>query len=422
LRRQPSTARDKLIVFDPALQGYHGHHLEFARLIKSELATAFDIRFYGSFWARTGIVAELGLRPVCYDSVYPPRGDFASVNEAQTASLLAALQKIDIDELTPRTTFFMHTLTVHQLTGLAAWISALPLERRPTMLLQFQFPLEFGLDQAADVPAAVAAARQATDVLVASGNVIFMTNSDLLAEQLHMQLGQTCRLLPVPVVWPAEAFDTPRLDEPMFGFFGGLRVEKGSKILAGALPQFVQRYSDTHFIVHASYGESDEVAASQLAQLPNVEVIRKTFATKAQYFQEINRAHALLLPYDPGAYAVRTSGIFLEALGIGRPVITTDGTWMAHQLRGQPERGMIMPSYSAEALLNCLEAARRKILQRRWQPTPNSEITARHNQRMFCNMLVEAIGGERVTAGHGNGRDESGAITYTDAVRWENVH
>ena len=29
------SAKSTLIVFDPALQGYSGHHLEFARLIKS---------------------------------------------------------------------------------------------------------------------------------------------------------------------------------------------------------------------------------------------------------------------------------------------------------------------------------------------------------------------------------------------------
>ena len=47
------------------------------------------------------------------------------------------------------------------------------------------------------------------------------------------------------------------------------------------------------------------------------------------YAEMIRRADAMLVVYDRGNYAARSSGIFMEALCAGVPVVTTAGTWMA---------------------------------------------------------------------------------------------
>ena len=70
-RMRRSSTRDTLIVFDPALQGFDGHHLEIARLIKSELSAAYNIKFYANLRAATRIVAGLPALPICYDFDLP---------------------------------------------------------------------------------------------------------------------------------------------------------------------------------------------------------------------------------------------------------------------------------------------------------------------------------------------------------------
>ena len=47
---------------------------------------------------------------------------------------------------------------------------------------------------------------------------------------------------------------------------------------------------------------------------------------------------------------------------------------MAHQLRQRPGAGLIMVSYTAGALYDCLEAARATILSLPWKPQVDHEI------------------------------------------------
>ena len=232
------------------------------------------------------------------------------------------------------------------------------------------------------------------DALAQAGSVTFATNTDLLKDQLSRQLGYSWRLMPLPTRWPDDLNSIPPMppiSEVVFGFYGGLRVEKGSRILAEALSSFVNLYQDSKFIVQAPPTESDKAALRQLTPIPRVEIISTKFKTKAAYFSELFRSHCILLPYDPTSYAVRTSTVFIEALALGRPVITTNGTWMAHELRKRPEAGLVMASYSAGALFDCLETARTAILSQAWTPEINSELISANSATAFCAALIDAV-------------------------------
>jgi glycosyl transferase family 1 len=393
-RLRGRSTKTKLIIFDPALLGYHGHHLEFARLIKAELGSVFDVKFYVNLEAPNRILAELPARPLCRYSIYPPAGnfDFQSFKALQETALITALRRIDLRELTPATVFVMHTLTVYQLSGLAEWFTALPPAHRPKLFLQFQHPLEFGVLHASDWAGALAIAREAAGMLTSAGKVVFATNSDLLKDQLSRQLGYAWTLMPVPIHWPNQAQGASSQSEAVFGFYGGLRVEKGSQLLAEAISSFTQHtYSATRFIVHAPRMECDEIASRRLADCNRVQLIRTNFRNKDEYFTEFCRANVILLPYDPHIYALRTSGIFIEALGLGRPVITTDGTWMAHQLRTRSATGLTMASYSAKALCDCLEAARDAVLNGSWSVDLDRDIVSSNTGSAFCAALISAF-------------------------------
>src|SRR5664279_1061037 len=139
------------------------------------------------------------------------------------------------------------------------------------------------------------------------------------------------------------------------------------------------RYPEARFIVHAPPG-SDRDAVRALRRLPQVELIGKGFARKAEYFAAVARARWILLPYDPQPYEVRTSGIFIEALGLGIPVVVTPGTWMAAELRAHGGRGLVMAGYRADALTQCLEQAREMMLEAQPNaPKPDARTIAEHS-------------------------------------------
>ena len=52
------------------------------------------------------------------------------------------------------------------------------------------------------------------------------------------------------------------------------------------------------------------------------------------YYGAIANCDALLMPYDPSAYRIRGSGVALEALALGLPIVVTRETDMAATFEG----------------------------------------------------------------------------------------
>ena len=94
--------------------------------------------------------------------------------------------------------------------------------------------------------------------------------------------------------------------------------------------------------------------------------------------------------YDPEEYDFRTSHIFIEALGVGRPVIVSERTWMQNELQELGvECGVVSPYTSqglADALLKCVD--------RRTTLVDNAIIVAdtirsTHNTTRFMETLLD---------------------------------
>jgi glycosyltransferase involved in cell wall biosynthesis len=385
--------RPRLIVLDPGLNAPGGHHFEFATLLRAQLGGTRKLTFYGHTSAGPFAAAAVNLRPIFRDDVYPnaPATPFAELYGAMTASMAGALASVDAAELRPATIAVSHTTTIFQLGALAQWYVSLPADRRPKLFIQFQHPVDWLVEPAAERPRAVALAKDAAAALAGAGRVRFAANSEILARRIAADLAQPCALMPVPVRWPAAGSLGAPERGVVFGSFGGLRAEKGALLLAPAIAAFASRYPEARFIVHAPPG-SDRDAVRALRRLPQVELIGKSFARKAEYFAAVARARWILLPYDPQPYEVRTSGIFIEALGLGIPVVVTPGTWMAAELRAHGGRGLVMAGYRADALTQCLEQAREMMLEAQPNaPKPDARTIAEHSPANFCASILRLM-------------------------------
>ena len=60
--------------------------------------------------------------------------------------------------------------------------------------------------------------------------------------------------------------------------------------------------------------------------------------TSGDYAELMSRSALVLLPYDPALYLGRSSGVFAEALALGKPVIVPDRGWMAAETH--PDHGV----------------------------------------------------------------------------------
>jgi hypothetical protein len=389
---QPSRTKKRriLTVFDPSLRAFNGHHMEWARMIKEECQSRFDVRFYANLRAKNKILLSLPAQPICHDGIYPPHSDFDDNYRTMTAATIDALNRIHSRDAGSEAILIMHTLTLYQLGGLAQWLSTLPNFRRPKLCAQFQFPLEFMLSEDAAVrKRAIGLARDAAGILMATGRTRFAANSPLLADNISRQLEQPCAVLPLPIRWP----DLNRSVLPdagiVFGFFGGLRREKGASIIAQAIPAFAAEYPDTRFLVHAPRGESDSSAVSALAAVPQVELIRDNFAQKADYLQQFTRASCILLPYDPIEYAYRTSGILIEALGLGRLIVATKDCWLYAEAKRRGGTVIAMTDFTPTALLLSLRTARDYLTNQAIKTEINRDIIKENSPAAFCSALIQ---------------------------------
>jgi hypothetical protein len=106
------------------------------------------------------------------------------------------------------------------------------------------------------------------------------------------------------------------------------------------------------------YGKYDETTRAQLRRLENVgyaplRLIREP-QTPADY-ADLFRGAICLQPYDRREFADRVSGVTMDALTHGAPVIATSGTWIARQV-GPCDAGTTLEDPQATNLLAAAEA------------------------------------------------------------------
>jgi glycosyltransferase involved in cell wall biosynthesis len=143
-------------------------------------------------------------------------------------------------------------------------------------------------------------------------------------------------------------------------YLGDARSEKGyarlpQLVLDAAAAQLSVRFTiQSNFSVPGGEGRTAK-ARARLSSLPLdycVNLITEPLAGDA-YRRLLLEADVVVLPYDAEAYASRSSGVFVEALAAGRPVIVPAGTWMAAELaRVGPRAGAVFAN--SHNLTTCL--------------------------------------------------------------------
>jgi hypothetical protein len=172
--------------------------------------------------------------------------------------------------------------------------------------------------------------------------VFCYTDTDELTAQYARLNAFDFRTLPIPHT------TTPPAAPPTFPlrvvYCGDARGEKGyhflPRIVRAVWPDYVET-GKLHFTVQSNYnipnGEPRVVIArSQLQALPDDKVTLLTEPlSSTEYRRLIESGDINLLLYDRDNYYARSSGILIESLACGIPVIVPSGTWLARQFLPQ---------------------------------------------------------------------------------------
>lgn len=181
---------------------------------------------------------------------------------------------------------------------------------------------------------------------------------------------------------------------PHLLFAGAARLDKGFREAVSVVARLAETGATLPVRLQASprhYGKRDVAVAAELERLARIryaplELIRETLSPEG--YDALFRGAICVQPYDRREFADRISGVTLDALRNGCPVVVPEGTWMA-RVAAETGAGVAVADLSAESLL----AAARTVLAdhaayRERAARAAELLRERHDPRH----LVEALG------------------------------
>lgn len=168
-------------------------------------------------------------------------------------------------------------------------------------------------------------------------NVRFYTDTQELTDQYNLLGIFHFSTLPVPVDLVAAK---PPATAPALtiGYLGDARDEKGYPLLpriVDACTAGADAFSEVRFLFQSNFNvpggeQGSAYAHGLLKQYDNdqVELVYGPFDSAA-YQALLHRMDIVLIPYNSLNYSARSSGVLMEALSLGLPVLVPAGSWMA---------------------------------------------------------------------------------------------
>ena len=176
--------------------------------------------------------------------------------------------------------------------------------------------------------------------------VFFYTDTDELSEQYNRFGISTFNTLPVPHTNPASPSSTHENEEKnknsplIVTYLGDARTEKGYHLIPHIINDLWLDYVNSgkvRFVLQSNFnlpkGEPKIVVArSDLESLPKekVHLIYNALSFE-EYTKLLLETNIMLLLYDASNYYARSSGILVECLAAGIPVIVPAATWLSRQ-------------------------------------------------------------------------------------------
>lgn len=279
---------------------------------------------------RDDLFAKPSQDPICHDLE-----NLLVVNQRFAEDLKAGLNEHAVGAADVALLF---SVTHFQTLGLADWYAGLPETARPWLAVHLRMQLQDGRGRwlSSIAPYRLAFRRlQET----AGARLVLLADSEAMATEYAALTGQPVHVVPMPnpLSLNPPAPRPPRPDGVVtVGFLGDNRVQKGFGLFAQAVDLALARSDRLQVRLqcqpHPSRPPDALAGEARLRQIgPPRVVLVDGQLSDADYRALLDDLDVLALPYQREVYYGRSSGVLVEALAAGRPVIVPQNTWMQVQ-------------------------------------------------------------------------------------------
>lgn len=184
--------------------------------------------------------------------------------------------------------------------------------------------------------------------------ILANATTGLLARDLAEVLRHPFRIYPHPIWYDLTAAEPSRGLPPADGrttiaVLGGTRADKGGALLAEIAGHAAPLADRMRLLVQLMprTREKGGVAIGEGIRPGPLVAVYRGVMPEATLLHCVRTVDAVLLPYEPGEYRDRASGIFALAVAMGRPVIVPADTWMAERLQAGEATGLVVSQHTA---------------------------------------------------------------------------
>jgi hypothetical protein len=233
------------------------------------------------------------------------------------------------------------------IVGVGQWIAALPEQMRPAVFFRF-FRTDF-FDFHSMLFSTVAWAYYFAARMLAAfpgRERIFLTvNNRRAVEHLDRLTLRPSFFLPVPKYY-GDVVDRPeaRTGGPATIYVHINRPDFAPELVGRVVAAILKNRTDVRFMIrlcgYAFPTRAAQESAARSFSEHNVELIPGN-QSPVEYLAAIDQADIVLLPYDPVEYHDIVSGIFCEAVAMGKVAIVPAETWMADHITDVRAAGVL---------------------------------------------------------------------------------
>ncbi len=345
-----ATEKYKLLVLSPNLETNLGHFFSYCKTLQEaakingwEFAAAIpencQINTTPSSWYKILSTSTLKYGPRFIKRIYNKFCYRRSLSKFLASHILPG----------QKTIIFTEHFSRHRLRALLYSLFFLPKKNTSVWLLYRDYPTNYRLTKDALF-------FKKCHFFIASilkkSNFRLLTDCDLLQSPLQTFFGRDFSLFPIiePLSLTHKTsslhnIPSPPKNKTVCWLAGRSNKEKGSDIIEKIFYHCESHKVPIHFITSKIL----DVHAQHRFHYIDISFLPEILSTSA-YIEQFARTDVFLIPYCKNHYKWKTSGVFVEAIAAGKPVLVTEGTWMAHELQ-KFDLHKLITSWDAEDII-----------------------------------------------------------------------